>query len=369
MAGIRKREWTTSKGTKKTCYEITYYINGKQCRKSGYNTRLDAQADLNNIIQSYNSNVKIGELAELFINNHCQLQCKESTIDLYNTYLNTRLKSIKHLKAKTFKKTDIERLVLNWKISGASNKTINNVLIFLQSVFSYGIELNLLGSNPVQKFKKLPKTKNNVKFLTDYEIPIFLELAKSLTPYYYYLFYTAIHTGMRRGELLALEWSDIDFKKKRISVNKQLYRGQITTPKTLTSIRFVDMSDDLAHILCEHKKQQKVLYKLVFCTDDGKHLHAWNMTERYYKRVLKELSKELPYDNEVDSLRFHDLRHTYASYLLSNGVPVKYVQEQMGHSSANVTLDTYNHIMPSTKNQAFQIWNNLKCEHKMSIEK
>lgn len=257
MAGIRRREWVNKNGTKRFCYEITYYINGKQCRKSGYPTKLAAQEDLNNVTKAYNSNIKIGELADLFIKTPCQLRCKQSTIDVYNTYMKTRLKDIKQIRAKDFKQSDVEKLVLKWKVGGAKNKTINNVLIFLQSVFSYGIELNLLSENPIQRFKKLPRTKNKVQFLTDFEIPLFLQIAEEMTPYYYPLFYTAIHTGMRRGELLALEWSDIDFKSRKISVNKQMYKGQMSTPKTLTSIRYIDMSDELAHVLYEHKKTEQ----------------------------------------------------------------------------------------------------------------
>ena len=93
MAGIRKREWVTSKGVKKQCYEITYYVNGKQCRKSGYKTKLDAQNDLAEVTKSYNSNIKIEDLAQLYIKNPCQLRCKQSTIDIYNTYLKQGLKT------------------------------------------------------------------------------------------------------------------------------------------------------------------------------------------------------------------------------------------------------------------------------------
>lgn len=85
------------------------------------------------------------------------------------------------------------------------------------------------------------------------------------------------------------------------------------------------------------------------------------MSHRYFKPVLLKSHKELSYENNVHKLRFHDLRHTYASYLLSNGVPIKYVQEQLGHASASITLDTYNHVMPSVKKEAFSAWKNIAC--------
>lgn len=368
MAGIRKREWKSKTGVKKNCWEITYYLNGKLVRKSGFKTRLEAQNALPAVTKGYDSNVIIEDLAFDYLNRHCALHCKESTREIYQSYLKVNLKEIKKKKAKDLKKRDIENLIFKWKKDSYVNKSINSMLIFLQSLYHYGIENGLLNENPVSKVKKLPPEKKKIRFLSEDEIKIFLEKAKELTPNYFALFYTAIFTGMRRGELLALEWNDIDFKKQTININKQVYRGRLSDTKTFTSTRTINIPNSLAHILYEHKKVQKIISKIVFCNQNGGYLHPYNMSETYYKKVLKAVSECLGYENNVDKLRFHDLRHTYATYLLSKNVPVKYVQEQLGHASSRVTLDTYGHVMPSVKSQVINILDELKSEHKMSMK-
>ena len=368
MAGIRKRTWKTKTGIKKFCWEITYYINGELKRKSGFKTRLDAQEALPNIINAVNTSITIEELVNDYLKRHCELHCKESTKEVYNSYLKVNFQKIKKRKAKDLKKRDFENLILDWKKQNYISKSINSMIIFLQAIYSYGVENNLLNENPLKKIKKLPPEKKKIRFLSETEIKLFLKKARELTPDYYVLFYTAIFTGMRRGELLALEWSDIDFNKKTINVNKQVYRGRLSDTKTFSSTRIINIPDSLARILYEHKSNSKVLCKIVFCNESGKYLHPYNMSERYYKRVLKAVAQELSYENEISKLRFHDLRHTYATYLLSKNIPVKYVQEQLGHANSRVTLDTYGHVMPSLKSKAINILDELKCEQNMSMK-
>ena len=368
MAGIRKKNWTNKNGIKKYCWEITYYINGILKRKSGYKTRQEAQDALPQVTKEYDTNITIKELAKDYINRHCELHCKESTKEVYLSYLKVNLRDISIKKAKSIKKREIENLIINWKKQGFVNKSINSMLIFLQSLYNYGIEQNLLNENPVSRIKKLPPDKKKIRFLTEEEIKLFLLKAKELTPDYYALFYTAIFTGMRRGELLALEWNDINFQAKTINISKQVYRNRLSDTKTYTSTRIINISDSLVKVLQDYKSKSKVLNKIVFCNKQGKYLHPYNMSKTYFKRVLKKVSDELDYQNSVNELRFHDLRHTYATYLLSRNVPVKYVQEQLGHASSRVTLDTYGHVMPSVKSKAINILDELQYEQNMSIE-
>lgn len=357
MAGINKKTWKTKSGIK-SYYEITYYENGKQRKKGGFKTKLDAQIALKDVVTEKNTDITIEKLSQEYLTRHCVLNCKPSTISLYESYLKCSLSNIKSIKAKDITKRHIETLILELKNKDISNKTINGIMTFLQATLNYAVDNNFLSQNPIARFKKLPQVKPPIHFLNETQIVTFLELAQEYTPTYYAFFYTAVHTGMRRGELLALEWSDIDFKRKRIRINKQIYRG-ITQDTKTGKERYVDMSDRLCDVLKEHKKESSVLTKYVFHTKEGKSIHAWNMEETYFKPLLKKCNEFLDSENQIEKLKFHDLRHTYATYLLSKGIPVKYVQEQLGHSTARMTLDTYASVMPSVKFGALDLLNTL----------
>ena len=370
MAKIRKRTWKNKSG-KHTCYEITYVIDGKQYRRSGYKSLIEAQLDLPNVIIDYSCNLKFGKLAEEYLTRHCELNCKKSTISLYENYLKVNLSDFKRKIVKEIKKRDVENLVLELKKKNLTNKTINGIVTFVQAILNYGVESEYLKENPIAKFKKLPQTRPPIHFLNEVQIRVFIELAQTYTPTYYAFFITALQTGMRRGELLALEWTDIDFKLGKINITKQIYRGVLQHTKTGKS-RTIDMPESLADVLKEHKKRSTLLSKLVFHNSEGKPLHPYNMEKAYFHPLIKECNKYLDEENQIEKLRFHDLRHSYATYLLSNGVPVKYVQEQLGHSTARMTLDTYASVMPSVKFEALNLLENIhkksKIEHKLSTK-
>ena len=375
MAGYRKRTWTTPLGFEKSCWEITYSLDGKKYRKSGFKTKLDAQKAAPEITNQFDSNITFEKLANDYLNRHCEMHCKESTKELYESYLKVNLKQIQEKKVKDISTRDVNGIILDWRVNGLANKTINNVLIFLKSVFNYGVNNALISINPCAKIKKLPLESKEMNFLNEDEVKLFLDKAKAMTPQYYALFYTAIFTGMRRGELLAVEWNDIDFIKKTIAVNKQLYRRRVTSTKTNKSTRTISISDGLIEVLRQHKKDSAILSKIVFCTTKGEYLHAWSMAENHFKPVLKAVAKDLNEKdicNNLEKIRFHDLRHTYASLLLSKNVPIKYVQNQLGHSSCKVTLDTYAHVMPSVNERAINILdeiniNETKSEQEVSM--
>lgn len=314
------------------------------------------------------------QLAENYLEYHCSIHCKDSTQDLYKGYLKVNIDKIKDKKIKDITQRDITELILKWRSEEKTNKSINNMLVFLQAVFNYAVNENppLLSENPCQKIKKLPKEAKEMHFLNEIEVHLFLEKARELTPDYYPLFYTAVMTGMRRGELLALEWQDIDFINKKISINKQLYRKRIQSTKTTKSTRVLSIPDSLVYVLKEYKASKKVLNKIVFSNPQGDYIHPYNMTERYFKPVLKEVSKDLAeqgINNNLLKIRFHDLRHTYASLLLCKNIPIKYVQQQLGHSSSRVTLDTYGHILPSTDERAVNILDEIKKEQNENIKR
>lgn len=357
MVSINKRTWKNKSG-KHTAYEITYVIDGKQYKKGGYGSLIEAQIDLPNVVNDCSTNIRFSALKELFLNRHCVLHCKESTIDLYKRYCNLHLQSLYKKEAREIKHNDIEALIFELKNKGLSNVSINKIIQLIRAMYNYGIESKILSNNPISKSYKLTEEKKHMNVLTENEINLFLNIAKQKSYKIYAFLATAIFTGMRRGELLALEWSDIDFKSHRILVNKQLYKKQATSPKN-NKYRYIDIPSNLIEILKEYKQSQSILSKIVFCNNTGQYMHPSIMERRYFCATLKKVNEQLSEDEQI-KLRFHDLRHSYATLLLSKGVPIKYVQEQLGHASAKMTLDVYASFLPSVKFEALNILNNLQ---------
>jgi integrase len=146
----------------------------------------------------------------------------------------------------------------------------------------------------------------------------------------------AVLTGMRRGELLGLRWEDVDLEGHRIFVRSALWRGKFVTPKSRRSRRTIDLAPTLRATLA--RLSSRFQGGLVFCNADGSPIDPDNFARRDWARVLRRA--------ELRRIRFHDLRHTYASLLIAQGAHPKYIQAQLGHASIQTTLDRYGHLMP-----------------------
>lgn len=358
MAGIRKRIWTNKSG-KHFCYEINCLVNGVQVRRSGYKTKQEAQEALADVTKEISTNMKFMELCKYYLDEHCKLHCKETTLTLYKGYYKNNLTNLLLRKAKDIQKRDIDLLILEYKKYGLSNKTINNIIGFLRSVFSYGINNKWISENPAKDVKKLPKVSKEIRYLTTEEMREFIGIIKEFPLSRYAPLLTDLYTGMRISELLAIEWTDIDFVNAAISVNKQFYKGRLSSPKTYKSTRKITIPGEVVQVLKQLKKETKVLSKIVFCGKDGNYLNQDKFVLNWFKKAMKIMGK--------GEYNFHCLRHTYATYLLSNGIPIKFVQEQLGHSTAQTTLNVYSHIMPNVNNDAMTLFNKLQFEHDLNM--
>jgi len=214
----------------------------------------------------------------------------------------------------------------------------------------------LLARNPVDAVDPPRCQPTEMHTLNEDEISTLLESAKA-TPYYS-LFYTALFTGMRRSELLALRWCDVYLLLCKVSVSRTLHvlsKGQviIRPTKTAKSRRPVALSPSNALILKEHREKQEALRILsgttlkeedfVFSQIDGKPLLPNTVTHNWIKLVRRI---------GLHCIRLHDARHSHASLMLKQGVHPKIVQERLGHASIQVTLDTYSHATPGLQEAA-----------------
>jgi len=212
---------------------------------------------------------------------------------------------------------------------------------------------------------------NEMQTWDEYETNRFLEAAKS-TPYYA-LFYTALFTGMRRSELLALRWQDLDFIFSQISVSRSLHHLKdgsyvFLQPKSAKSRRTIALSPSAIITLEEHKEKQEAIRNalgitlkeddLVFSTPEGKPLRPNTVTRAWSMLATRA---------GIKTIRLHDARHTHASLMLKQGVHPKVVQERLGHSTIAMTLDTYSHVTPGLQQAAAESFDRL-LNHKAGKE-
>jgi integrase len=154
------------------------------------------------------------------------------------------------------------------------------------------------------------------------------------------LYVLAVTTGMRSGELLGLKWEDIDLRAGTLRVRRTVFNGKVSEPKTAKSRRSIKLTRSSVRALQGHP----VVGEWVFCTGVGTTISVHNFHNRSWRPLLRKAG--------LPQIRFHDLRHTCATLLLTKGVHPKVVQELLGHSSIAITLDTYSHVLPNMQGEA-----------------
>lgn len=229
---------------------------------------------------------------------------------------------------------------------GVGIRTIHYVRSILRVAFNYAKSLELITAN---KFKQatLPKEPyKEMKILNREQIRAFLKLAKSTR--YYVLFFTAISTGMRISELMALTWGDVDFGQKIMHVHRQVKNlfhkdGQFSSPKTKYGIRNIPLSDRLTKYLQVHHEKQSDIERISGWQDNDLIFTSSNGTIITYSHLRKTF-KGILEEGQLPDIRLHDLRHTCATLLIEQGVNITAVSRILGHSRPSVTLDFYGHL-------------------------
>jgi len=241
---------------------------------------------------------------------------------------------------------------------GLSPKTVSyhhSVLhVALQTAFKWG----MIYRNPADAVDPPRVPRKDMSVWDSIELNQFLSVAKD-SPYYE-LYFLALYTGMRRSELLALRWIDIDFIYSQVYVNRGMQRLKdntfiFTEPKSERSRRTIALSPSAILLMRDYKEQQEREAKelgttlndtdLIFSRIDGTPLRP-NTVTRCWNEAAKKAG--------VKVIRLHDARHTHASLMLKQGVHPKIVQERLGHSSISMTLDTYSHVAPGLQEAAAQ---------------
>jgi integrase len=226
----------------------------------------------------------------------------------------------------------------------------------LHKALDTAITWQLLNRNPSHAAIIPPKHQPQFQIWVEEEIKKFLETAE--TSPFYMLFLLALATGMRRSELLALRWRDIEIVPGRINISRSLHQTKskgyvITDTKSKSSRRTITLPSSATKVLESFKTDTVSTLllagytfsddRLVFCHADSKPLSPNSVTRSWNSLTQKA---------GVKKIRLHDARHTHASILLKAGVHLKVVQERLGHSSIQITADLYSHLMPGIQESA-----------------
>ena len=231
---------------------------------------------------------------------------------------------------------------------GLSTTTVHSVHLMLHCALDRAVKERLISRNPCEDCIVPKPRKLDMKILPPEHMKAYLEAAdrRGLLP----MFYLELVSGLRKGELVALRWDDLDVKSKTISVSRQYVRNpdgslELTRPKTENSIRLVSIPQTAVDLLIqEHDKHP-----------DSPYLFPSPLTgEMYHPDSVVNLHKKILRDAGLEHLRFHDLRHTFATTALQNGVDVKTVSSMLGHYDAGFTLRTYTHATRQKQDEAAQ---------------
>ena len=209
-----------------------------------------------------------------------------------------------------------------------SKKTRNNIINFLSEIFGKAVVWGYCKENPIKHISRSKPEEKDMLFWSKDERDTFLETIAQKEPRFLPIFATFLFTGMRVGEILALKWEHIDFSNKTIHVQRNWVKGEETTPKSGKS-RFIQICDFLVDILLEHQKKCQNKKGLVFSKDDGGYLSN-DLLRRPFLHLCKEAG--------VKRIRMHDMRHTFASLALMDGVDVPTVQKWLGHKDIQTTM-------------------------------
>ncbi|MFE1631244.1 tyrosine-type recombinase/integrase [Brevibacillus reuszeri] len=249
---------------------------------------------------------------------------------------------------------------LDGKDGKLSSGTIHYVYRILKNIFSRAEEWKIIKGNPVADVKRPKVTHKEVEVYDEIEIAALFEALEKEPIHWRMMITMALTTGLRRGELVGLEWKHVNLEKGTIDVKQSIalaVNGEpvITEPKTKKSRRTISLPDSVVDDLKEYKKYiheqlQNVRDRwkggehfFVFCHEDGRPFYP-ETPYLHFRTFLKK--------NNLRYIRFHDLRHTSATMLINQGVHAKIIAERLGHASITTTMNVYGHALRSADKEA-----------------
>lgn len=255
------------------------------------------------------------------------------------------------------------------KPGALSNYSKNDVYQTLLSLFKYAKQWKIIKSNPMDGVNK-PKNKNEEKREVNVyerdEVDLILKALQGEPPHWRIFITLAVTAGIRRGENLGLEWSNVDFENSRLDITQTIVMGKkgaiIKSPKSIRSKRLVTLPasvmDELKRFRAHWDAEKNRMgakwtehnREWLFCNTDGSH---------FYPTSPSKWWKTFATRKDIRYIRLHDIRHTSATLLIAQGVHAKIISERLGHSNIGITMNTYGHVLRTADQAAADTFESL----------
>lgn len=342
-----KRKWYTVIGTKK---DAEIFMTEKL-------------RELDTGIFANDKNMTLAEYLKYWYEQICVPNLSPTTYESYEKNIRVHISpALGNIKLSKLAPIHLQTFYSNLLESGLSKTTIRYIHRIIHSALEQAVKWQLVVRNVAGNTSPPKPDKYTANILNSTEISTLLNVSKASDIYIPIVI--AIYTGMRRGEIVALTWDNVNLDKKYIRVCKALYKTKqgliYKSPKTQKSNRFIPISDTLVNILKDLKKQQEILKELngdtyidknlVCCTENGNEIDPDCLCPKF-KRILRK--------NNLPIIRFHDLRHTHASLLLKEGKQAKAISDRLGHSTISTTLNIYAHVYEETSRDLAESFDEL----------
>lgn len=353
ISNKRKQKWYTVNGTKKDAEKFL--------------TEKLRELDTGILIDT--KKMKFGDYLDYWKDktfNNLEITTQEGYIQKIDKHIkpylsNIYLEDLKPLHLQNFYQEKLENGQLNNK-GCLSSRTVLAMHRIIHSALEQAVKWQLVIRNVADAVEPPKAKKYEAKYLTDKQTEELIKIARKSDIYIPIMI--AIYTGARRGEVLGLNWSNVNLEKGYIKIIDNLCATKngliIKKPKTKSGIRTIAISQELIKVLKQHKINQiknklrlGELYKdnnMVCCYEDG---HLYN--PKRFSAKFNELLK----DNNLPIIRLHDLRHSHASLLVKLGVQPKEISQRLGHSNIGITMDLYSHLYEETDREIANMFDKL----------
>jgi integrase len=336
---------------------LGYDGNGKRKRRTVYgDTKQEVQEKLRKL-QADAAGGMLCEVRQVTVRQYLERWLKSvkptvqpNTFDPYQRHCNRHIiPKLGNHKMGQLAPVHVEGLYKDLMADGVSAALTRKVGTTLTIALGEAVRLKVIPYNPAADIRKPKAEKPEMQVLDPDQVAVFL--AEAEKERLYALYVTALDSGMRPGELFALQWPDIDFNSGHMTVTKSLEeiagRLWVKEVKTKKGRRRIDLSPFTVAALHEHCKRmlaEGLAAGPVFCNSIGTYLRRNDVRDHSFKPTLKRA--------KLPDIRLYDLRHTCATLLLLAGENPKVVSERLGHATVTLTLDTYSHVLPTMQKQA-----------------